>query len=41
MQTKKPWSKPEVRDLPVTDEILELFARQAKEETPLPIKRTK
>lgn len=41
MQKKKPWSKPEVRSIAVTEELLNLFARAAREEAPIPVKRTK
>lgn len=41
MEKKKPWSKPEVRELPVTDELLDLFARNTNERAAMPVKRAK
>jgi hypothetical protein len=39
MQKKKPWSKPEVRSLPVTDELLDLIARNTSDQGVMPVKR--
>jgi hypothetical protein len=41
MKIKKPWSKPEVRRLPITDELLDIFARDTRDERRIPVKRAK
>jgi hypothetical protein len=41
MKTKKPWSKPEVRRLPATDELLDLVARSASRAGTMPAKQVK
>ena len=38
---KKPWTKPEVRRIVATDELLELMAQKARENAPMPIKLAK
>ena len=38
---KKPWTKPEIRRIAITDELLDLMARKARAEAPMPFKRTK
>jgi len=39
--SKKPWVKPELRKIELTDELLDLFARQARDEARMPVKRAK
>lgn len=40
-KNKKSWATPQVRQLEMTDELLELFARDAKQRSDMAIKRTK
>jgi hypothetical protein len=41
MEKKKAWAKPEIRRLAITDELLELIARNASAQAPMPVKRLK
>ena len=41
MQKKKRWSKPEVRRLAVTDELLNLIAWNTNEHGRMPVRRAK
>lgn len=38
---KKPWTKPEIRRIEATDELLDLMAHKARVEAPMPVKSTK
>ena len=40
-RTKLPWVKPEVRKIAVTEELLDIFARQTREQADIPVKRAK
>ena len=40
-KTRKPWVRPVVRPLELNDELLQLFAADAKAKAMMPVKRAK